>query len=100
MTGGTKENPFPDSTDDNSLANNFAEYFLNKIKKIRTDLDNCPKFESEKRNCSKLHKLTPFSQDEVLRIITGMASKSCELEPLPTKVLKAVIQQLFNISPS
>ena len=87
LTGGPKENPFPTNED---LANKFADFFLNKIKKIRLDLEGCPKYEPQERDYKILENLTPLNEDEVKSIICDMPSKICELDVIPTKVFKNV----------
>ena len=40
ITGTTKENPLPDHTNEKALANEFGEFFLDKIQKIQRQLDD------------------------------------------------------------
>ena len=40
LTGGINANPMPDSKSNSDIAEDFAEYFLQKIVKIRDDLSN------------------------------------------------------------
>ena len=40
ITGMTKNNPMPKASSDEQLANEFVEFFIGKINKIRDDLDN------------------------------------------------------------
>ena len=40
ITETSKENPLPDHTNKETLANEFAEFFLEKIQKIQSELDN------------------------------------------------------------
>ena len=42
LMGMVKENPLPDHTDKEELANQFASFFITKIQKIRDQLDNLP----------------------------------------------------------
>ena len=81
-----KKNPFPANIDNEDLVNKFADFFLNKIKKIRLDLEGCPKYEPQERDCKILENLAPLSEDEVKSIICDMPSKTCELDVIPTKV--------------
>ena len=43
LTGTKVQNPMPSSIGDKKLANDFADYFIEKIQKIRDDLDDNPK---------------------------------------------------------
>ena len=96
LTGGPKENPFPDNIEENSLANQFAEFFLNKIKNIRSQLDSYPKYEPQQRDCATFHHFSPLDEEKVLNLICGMASKTCELDVIPTKILKEVIGAIIT----
>ena len=44
-----------------------------------------------------LTQLEPFTQDEVRNIIMESPSKSCELDPLPTKLLKQVLEYVLPL---
>ena len=96
LTGGPKENPFPANIDNEDLANKFADFFLNKIKKIRLDLEGCPKYEPQERECKILDNLAPLSEDEVKSIICDMPTKTCELDVIPTKVFKNVLGAIIK----
>ena len=95
---GTKvQNPMPNNTGDEKLADYFVDYFIEKIQKIWDDLDDYPKFKP-KRNSS----ITPFkifkptTADEVTTIIKEMKTKSCELDFLPTLLLKKALPYVVN----
>ena len=45
MTGSIPENPLPNSESDEELANNFADFFIHKIQKIRDSLEHHPKYD-------------------------------------------------------
>ena len=42
LMGTVKDNPLPDHTNKEELANKFASYFITKIQNIRDQLDNLP----------------------------------------------------------
>ena len=44
LTGRKADNPFPDYTDPEVIANEFADYFMGKIKKIHDSLEDNPKY--------------------------------------------------------
>ena len=105
LTGTTKSNPLPEAISDEQLASEFANFFLGKIQKIRDKLENQPKYQPTEENTEKMSHFEPVSEQEVKRIINSMASKSCELDPLPAKILKtdfshciSVITCLVNLS--
>ena len=47
LTGGVAENPMPESENDETLSNDFADFFLDKILKIRKNLDKYDKYQCE-----------------------------------------------------
>ena len=49
LSGTKKVNPLPDGQDNKQLANNFAEYFSNKIETIRQNLDVNPLYDPPQR---------------------------------------------------
>ena len=65
----------PESNNVKSLCEHFAKYFCDKISTIN---------------------LEPASEDEVRKIIMKSASKSCDLDPIPTNILKALLDILFK----
>ena len=97
LTGSVKDNPLPKAENDKKLANDFADFFLQKIKKIRDDLDNIPNYNPEYLEM-EIPALTIFeelSQNEVKDIINNLGTKSCELDAIPTKILKKCLSSLL-----
>ena len=45
------------------MANMFADYFMEKIEKIRSSLDGHPKYEPSNDNITPLLDLTPATED-------------------------------------
>ena len=81
------------------LCEHFAKYFCDKIRTIRANFSNqvgdVPSVQKPKiRN--KLFNLEPASEDEVRKIIMKSASKSCDLDPIPTNILKALLDILIK----
>ena len=82
-----------------SLCELFAKYFCDKIKRFRASfsnqVDDVPSVQKPKiRN--KLFNLEPASEDEVRKISMKSASKSCDLDPIPTNNLKALLDILIK----
>ena len=65
LTGTKSENPLPPNHSDDELANMFADYFMEKIEKIRSSLDDHPKYEPSDDNITPLISLRPTNDDEV-----------------------------------
>ena len=95
---GTKvQNLMPDNTGDEKLANDFADYFIEKIQKIQDDLDDYPKFKPKRNSTiTSLKIFEPTTADEVTTIIKEMKTKSCELDFLPTSLLKKALPYELN----
>jgi len=105
LMGRKGEIILPICSSDEHLANKFSDFFMRKITTIRDDIDNHKspisdavvmsadvKFEGQ-----PLTKLAPATQDEVRTIIVKSASKSYELDPLPTYMLKEVLKYLLPL---
>ena len=43
-----------------------------------------------------LGELESLMDDEVTKVIMGMASMSCESDPMPTNLLKEILQQVIK----
>ena len=50
QTGNEKENPLPERENNEDLANQFADYFMNKIQTIHDSLKECEKSHLEQNN--------------------------------------------------
>ena len=66
---------------------------------------NTAYLESEMETTVILHEFRPISLDETKKLILSSAPKSCELDPIPTKLLRnhinvlaPTIQKIINIS--
>ena len=79
-----KENLLPNNNDDENLANKFANFVINKIKRIICEFENYTTFNHNK---GIIHNyiIFPLSEDKVKSVICGMARKSCELDLVTTK---------------
>ena len=86
--------PLPPNNSDLQLAMDFNKFFFDKINEIMVGLNTS----TVKANtnyledgCETQHRFNTFqtlNDDEVLRIINKSATKSCELDALPTHLLK------------
>ena len=101
ITSPTRHNPVPDRISNQELANQFAHYFINKIQTIRDNLNNYDKYHVDQaHHVPTFGKFEPLMEDEVAKIIIGMASKSCESNPVPTTLSQVIklITKIVNIS--
>lgn len=100
-----KVDTLPSHRSAEELANQFADFFEDKIIKIRENLEISRASNSsqadEKQEPPKVTKLLsnfePASEEEVLKLIRQSASKSCPLDPIPTWLLKECQQELLPV---
>ena len=77
----------PQTDNINSLPSQFLDFFENKIQKIREKF--VPELQiNPQQNITPLCVLRPATTLEVRTIIVNSPSKSCELDPMPTWLLK------------
>ena len=89
------DNPLPKHENEENLANEFADYFIGKIEKIRQELNTNSRYTPSNDNIPILSRFTEVTQDEVQKIIMNLATKNCELDPFPTSILKEVLPALL-----
>ena len=82
------DNPLPPHKSNESLANHFADYFITKIDKIRDNFSQTPVFIQEATDIPTFQKFAPLTTEQVTNLIFSMQTKSCELDPIPTNILK------------
>ena len=71
------------------LANDFADYFIGKISKIRDQLQDHKLFiPGGSQVTSKLFKFAPMDKTEVRKILISLNMKHCELGVLRTYFIK------------
>ena len=80
----------PDYTSKTDLANTFCKFFYDKILKIRSTLQSSVPSLVIRPNPTKntLSSFTPVSEEELLKILKSSPSKSCDLDPIPTSLVK------------
>ena len=90
------ETPLPPHDTTEVLANQFAEYFSKKIEKIRCELQCCigqPSTTFSTQSClvrstCELSSFDNVSTETVSELIALAPSKTCALDPIPTRLLK------------
>ena len=94
------DNPLPKCASDQQLANNFKDFFARKIETIREKFpasiedafDN--DLQSPEDSFSEFRLMT---EPEVLKLIASAATKSCEIDPVPTHILKQCTSELLPV---
>ena len=106
------EAPMPSHESLEELAERFSQYFINKIKDIRTSLDpEEPSIDTDPlhldhgHNTPELSHWEPATEEEIRKIIIKSSSATCPLDPIPTWLLKQnvdilvpVITKIVNLS--
>ena len=94
LTGTKVVNPLPEPNDSEQLANEFADFFMEKIKKIRNSLDAHPIFNPHGPAKASFDSFKPVSIDDIVRLVRSMPTKSCESDAIPTSLLKEILPEL------
>ena len=97
VTGNKPDRTMPDSPSDAELANCFADYFMDKINSIRDALDKTPIYKPSGSSPDSLSSFNALSERDVQRIIISLSTKSCELDPIPTSILKSILPGLLPV---
>ena len=93
-----KETVLPTHTSPEDLADQFADFFDEKIAKIRNGFSSSvAEFEPVVDMPPCLHAFSPVTEEEVKKLIMSGNSKSCMLDPIPTTLLKASIDILTPV---
>ena len=105
LTGTENTNMLPDQPRAIELAEEFAEFFLQKIEKIQSALNGYNLFKPTGSDVLfKLSKFNVLDKSHVIKTLVKLQSISCELDVIPTKILKEImdsidpITKLVNIS--
>ena len=89
----------PEFTSVKSLCDHFSRYFVDKIETIRfkfpDKVQNIPQVQKQEIR-SKMNVFERASEDEINRLILSSSSKSCDLDPIPTSVLKNCLDILIT----
>ena len=82
------------------LADEFGEFFYRKIAVIREDIKNCSipqPVVSIPSPPTKITHFSPVSETQVRDIISSSSNASCQLDPIPTSLLKKSVDVLAPI---
>ena len=102
LCSGSSEKILPSHVDAEQLANDFATFFEDKIKKVRDKLDNInlPSTPSENTYSqvsasSLLENFSEVCEDIIRDIIKKSPSSSCSQDAIPTWLLKECLGELL-----
>ena len=92
----TSDQILPTENEDNNTEM-FANFFQDKIKRI-SDLFNPIEYsiaEQAPDNFQPFSKFEPISEDDLRKMILSCNNKYCNLDPVPTKVIKDILDLLL-----
>ena len=92
----TKERVLPSHTDSLKLANEFNDYYIEKIENIRKTIPlNNENIENIQKTFEgiEMNSLEPVTEEEVKGIIAEYGIKTSMEDPIPADVLKSIIDQ-------
>ena len=91
LTKPQEDTKWPKHMSKSELADSFADYFKSKILTIRRLFNNTKPYKCEPTGAPKLRKFAPLTQDQVKAVICSLSTKSCELDLIPTQILKKML---------
>ncbi len=96
-----KDNPLPDYTCIKELADQFGDFFIRKIEDIRSDIESqeCSFHITDDQSVpdSTFSSFKLLSEEEVRKLVFGSKSTSCDLDPIPTSLLKDCIDTILPV---
>ena len=112
LLGRNDPSPLPPTEDPARLAQEFSDYFQDKIHSIMLQLEptsDCPidnrYIEDGFLTQYRMHEFHEVREEEVLKLLSTSPAKSCELNPFPSKLLMRhhlevtpIITQIVNAS--
>ena len=98
LSGVRKENLMPPAESDHLLAEEFADFFIEKINKIQEELDQYDLYEPIAAEAiTARESYLPLSRLEVKKLVMEMKAKMNELDLLPAKFLKENIEKFIGL---
>ena len=87
------------------LAQSFGDFFLTKISKLQEKIDEKidelglidADEKSPAGDVATMEKFHPLSEDDVAKLIKTLPDQSCDLDPVPTVVLKQLLPTLLPV---
>ena len=95
ITGSSKPNPMPDAQSDKELAEDVAQFFRKKVDGIQHQFKHISQYKVPPRNTPTLKSFAAISEDDLLKLIMEMPTKTCESDIIPTKLLKEILPTII-----
>ena len=77
-------NPMPLTESPSDLPDKFADFFFNKIRKIREQFHDANKVKTYHRKCTGFNSFLPMDREEILNIIKKMNPTTSIMDPCNT----------------
>ncbi len=103
LSGQVTDTPLPPHESIKQLAEDFGNFFVDKIRVIRTKLDSdasiMESIVSDPVNAEidEFSSFKQLSEEDVRSIIMKCATKSCDLDPITTAILKNCLDELLPV---
>ena len=95
LTSKPEPTQWPVHNTKEKLAEDFAEFFQNKILQIRKLFNGIEQYDAiTDTSVPLLRKFTPLTEQKGTLIIKQMKTKTCELDDLPTNILKRILPRV------
>ena len=94
-----KSSPLPSNIPHPELPDRVCHFFDDNVRRIRTDLDSnhaSPPFFSSLEDV-KLCTFEPVSEEVTAEIISKSPENSCDLDPMPTSLVKSCLTELVPV---
>ena len=78
-----------------NTADDFSQFFVKKVADVRSDTEGRPCPRSVSTAATELSIMRPLSMEEVRRLILQSPTKSCGIDPIPTWLLKDLLDTLL-----
>ena len=88
LMGKKVSNPLPSSGADQELANEFANFFIDKVRNLQNSLEDHPAYNPSGSCSSHLTAFKPLTDNAVSKIIACSKATTCLLDPLPSQLVK------------
>jgi hypothetical protein len=102
-----KDTILPETESAKTLADDFKDFFVTKVEKIRRDIQSkgTPSFECTSSATVPLEMFSELTTNDVIKMVKDVKNKQCRLDPIPTKILKQnitilapTIRKMVNLS--
>ena len=94
ILGRKQDLPLPTGYTEEEKAERFNKFFITKIINIQENLKANPAqyiIAKDHRNPPSFTQFKELSEHDIIKLINQSPSKSCELNPIPTAILKEVL---------